>query len=87
VAAAEHTEQTLARHLGRAEATAEDAANAEQAVRDGVDPDLAFPTTPGSLCSWCDFRRSCPAGVDAPAREPWAAVLRPSVPAGDDASA
>jgi hypothetical protein len=87
VAAHEHTEQTLGRHLSRAEATAADAANAEQAVRDGADPDVAFPTTPGSLCSWCDFKRSCPAGVDAPVREPWAGVLRTASMAGDDATA
>jgi putative RecB family exonuclease len=74
-AAHEHTEQSLARHLARAEATAEDALAAEQAVSEGADPDQAFPTTPGALCSWCDFRRTCPAGNSAPARQPWATMV------------
>jgi RecB family exonuclease len=76
VSAHEHTEDSLARHLGRAEAAARDIVAAQRAVADGDDPDRAFPTTPGSLCSWCDYRRTCPAGAEAPAREPWAAVAR-----------
>jgi RecB family exonuclease len=72
----EHTEESLGRHLGRAEATAADIVAAERAIAGGTDPDQAFPTTPGALCSWCDYRRSCPAGMDAPAKEPWAGVLR-----------
>jgi putative RecB family exonuclease len=74
VAAHEHSEQSLARQLDRAEATARDIQSAERAVAEGADPDDAFPVTPGSLCSWCDFRRACPVGADAPAREPWAGV-------------
>jgi RecB family exonuclease len=74
VAVAEHTDESLARHLRRAEQTAQDAIDAEQAVAQGADPDEAFPPTPGSLCSWCDFRRTCPAGASAPEREPWTAV-------------
>jgi RecB family exonuclease len=76
VATAEHTEESLARHLRRAEQTAQDAIDAAQAVAEGVDPDEAFPTTPGPICSWCDFRRTCPAGASAPEREPWAALER-----------
>ncbi len=75
VAVHEHTEQSLARHVARAEATAADARAAEQAVGAGADPDAAFPPAPGSLCSWCDFRRVCPAGAAAPAREAWAGLL------------
>jgi RecB family exonuclease len=74
VAAHEHTEESLARHLRRSEQTADDVIAAEQAVRDGADPDQAFPTAPGAICSWCDYRRVCPAGMDAPARDQWAAV-------------
>lgn len=76
VAAHEHTEQSLARHLRRAEQTATDAMAAEQAVRDGADPDAAFPTNAGSLCGWCDFRRVCPAGSSRTGQEPWAGLER-----------
>ena len=76
VAAHEHTEESIARQVGRAEGTAGDIIAAERAVADGADPDEAFPVTPGTLCSWCDFRRHCPAGAQAPARESWAGVER-----------
>lgn len=74
VAAHEHTDESLERAVARAEATGRDILAAEKAMGDGADPDAAFPTTPGSLCSYCDFRRVCPAGADAPVREPWSAV-------------
>lgn len=76
VAAHEHTEESLARHVARAEATARDIAAAERAVAEGGDPDQAFPVAPSPWCSWCDFRRICPAGAEATAKEPWAAVER-----------
>jgi len=76
VAAHEHTEESLQRQVTRAEGTARDIIAAEKAIAAGTDPDDAFPTRPGALCSWCDFRRVCPAGVDAPQREPWTAVAR-----------
>jgi RecB family exonuclease len=84
VAAHEHTEESLARQVRRAEAAAGDIVAAERAVAGGADPDEAFPTTPGSLCSWCDYRRQCPAGAGAPAKEPWAGLDRP--PPGDPAA-
>jgi putative RecB family exonuclease len=74
VAAHEHTEESLARQVARAEDTARDIVAAEKAVAAGGDPDVEFPTNPGTLCSWCDFRRSCPAGQEMQAKEPWAAV-------------
>jgi RecB family exonuclease len=76
VAAHEHTEESIARQVGRAEATARDIVAAEREVAGGADRDDAFPMQPGALCSWCDFRRVCPAGAQAPPREPWAAVSR-----------
>ena len=74
VAVHEHTAESLARQVSRAEDTARDIMAAEKAVAAGADPDTEFPTNPGSLCSWCDFRKSCPAGVEAASKEPWAAV-------------
>jgi putative RecB family exonuclease len=74
VAAHEHTDESLARAVERAEATGRDIIAAEAAVRNGADPDLAFPMAPGALCSYCDFRRVCPAGADAPVRQPWSGV-------------
>ncbi|GAA2641305.1 hypothetical protein Adu01nite_09290 [Paractinoplanes durhamensis] len=70
----EHTEESLARQVRRAEDTARDIMAAEKAVAAGADPDAEFPTNPGSLCSWCDFRKTCPAGLEAPAKEPWTSV-------------
>ncbi|HET8682097.1 MAG TPA: PD-(D/E)XK nuclease family protein [Micromonosporaceae bacterium] len=74
VIAHEHTPESLARHVRRAEETAGDIVAAERVVADGGDPDQAFPTAPGVRCSWCDYRRVCPDGVGAPPREPWAAL-------------
>ncbi|MEV4513479.1 PD-(D/E)XK nuclease family protein [Dactylosporangium sp. NPDC049525] len=77
VAAHDHTDESLARHLRRAEATAADITAADAALAAGTPADEAFPVAPGAQCSWCDFRRSCPAGVEAAAKDPWTAVDRP----------
>jgi RecB family exonuclease len=74
VAAHEHTDESLARQVRRAEETAQDIMAAEKAVAGGADADAEFPTNPGSLCGWCDFRKVCPAGQELPAKESWAAV-------------
>ncbi len=76
VAAHEHTEESLGRHLRRAEDTAADIVAAEAAVAGGASADEAFAPTPGTWCSWCDFKKSCPAGAEAQTREPWAAMER-----------
>jgi putative RecB family exonuclease len=78
VAEHEHTEESLARHVARSEATARDIRAAERAMATGTDPDTAYPTVAGAQCSWCDFRKVCPVGVTAPVKEPWAGVLRDS---------
>lgn len=76
-AAFEHTEASLAGHVGRAEDTAADILRAGAATAAGAGPDDAYPPLPGSRCGWCDFRRHCPEGRRAAAaREPWAG-LRP----------
>jgi putative RecB family exonuclease len=77
VAAHEHTDESLARHVHRAEQTADDIVAAQKRVAAGDDPDAAFPPTPGAICGWCDFRRVCPAGAQRPGHEPWTAVERP----------
>jgi putative RecB family exonuclease len=74
VAAHEHSEESLNRQVARAEDTARDIVAAEKAVAAGADPDDEFPTNPGTLCSWCDFRRHCPAGAEVVAKEPWSSV-------------
>jgi RecB family exonuclease len=71
----EHTEESLARHVGRAEDTGADIVAATAPVAAGGSTEDAFPPRTGSHCGWCDFRRHCPEGQRAaPAREPWAAL-------------
>jgi hypothetical protein len=78
VAGHDHTVESLARQLTRAEETARDIMAAERAVADGADADEAFPVAPSPRCGWCDFRRHCPTGAQAPGKEPWAAMDRPA---------
>lgn len=75
IVAAEHTEDTIARHVRRAESVAADAVAATEALTAGGSADQAFPPRPGTLCSWCDFRALCPEGQGAgQARQPWDAL-------------
>lgn len=76
VAAHEHTDESLQRHVTRAEDTARDITAAERRMAAGESPDDAFPTAPSARCGWCDFRRVCPVGAEAPDREPWESVQR-----------
>ena len=75
VLAWEHTDDTLARHLRRAEGIAAECADADQAFRGGLPAeryDEVFPPRTGPGCGWCDFRRHCPEGQAAStARKPW----------------
>ena len=70
-----HTDESLARHLGRAEGIAEECAAADERMRDGLPVDRydeVFPPRPGPSCGWCDYRRHCPEGAAAAsARRPW----------------
>ncbi|MCP2168802.1 PD-(D/E)XK nuclease superfamily protein [Goodfellowiella coeruleoviolacea] len=73
VAAWEHTDESLARHVARAEQAAEELGLATDTLAAGGDPDVLFPASPGRHCSWCDFRRGCAEGrAAAPDLEPWA---------------
>jgi putative RecB family exonuclease len=75
VAAFEHTDESLARHLARAESTADDIGAAVDTLASGADADDVFPPTPRPSCSWCDFRSHCPEGQAAsPELDPWAGL-------------
>ena len=81
VAAYEHSEQSLARHLARADDIGGEAARAGQQWRDSLADraddaaagdadaidavDAVFPARPASSCAWCDFRAACPEGEQA----------------------
>ncbi len=73
VAAWEHTDESLARHLGRVEEAADELQLATDTLAAGGDPELLFPPRTGPRCSWCDLRRSCPQGqAAAPELASWA---------------
>jgi hypothetical protein len=75
VASFEHTDESLARHLARAEATADDIQAATDTLASGAPADAVFPPNPGPTCSWCDFRQHCPEGQDASQPiDPWAGL-------------
>ena len=90
VASWEHTDETLQRHLRRAERIAGECADADDAFRnrlkvpsprtpegvvDHTPYDEVFPANPGTLCGWCDYARHCPEGRQAaPRKDPWAAL-------------
>jgi RecB family exonuclease len=78
VLAWEHTPESLARHLRRAEEIATDCAEADEKMRGGLKPDKideVFPPVPSPGCGWCDFLRHCPEGqAVAIARKPWDAL-------------
>jgi RecB family exonuclease len=75
VATFEHTDESLARHIERAEASADDIVAATDTLAAGAHPDDVFPPRPGPGCSWCDFRRHCPEGQLASIdRAPWSAL-------------
>ncbi|HUR51973.1 MAG TPA: PD-(D/E)XK nuclease family protein [Mycobacteriales bacterium] len=74
----EHTEESLERHVGRAEAIAAEA-SAAATVED-------YPARPSSLCAWCDFARHCPEGREASGgpQKPWAGLAQERSPLEDE---
>jgi RecB family exonuclease len=73
----EHTDEALQRHLTRVLAIAEEMRAAEgQAIPAApAQEQVAFPTKPGPLCGWCDFRSLCPQGAQASSEQlPWAGL-------------
>ena len=76
VLAWEHTPESLARQLGRAEDIAAECADADDrykaAAAGGPSADDIFQPRPGPGCGWCDYRAHCPEGSAAAAqRRPW----------------
>ncbi|MEP6853737.1 MAG: PD-(D/E)XK nuclease family protein [bacterium] len=75
VAAIDHSDESLARHVARAESTAADIVAATDTLAAGAAPDDVFPPAPGPSCSWCDVRRHCPEGRAASqTRSPWSGL-------------
>ena len=78
VAAFDHTDQSLARHIERAEATSDDIVAATDTLAAGAHADEVFPPRPGPGCSWCDFRRHCPEGqLASTERTSWSGLDEP----------
>jgi RecB family exonuclease len=62
----DHTEESLARHLSRAERIATEASAARELAPEEFEPRV------GPSCAWCDFARHCPEGRTAfPSRRSW----------------
>ncbi|HEX3650096.1 MAG TPA: PD-(D/E)XK nuclease family protein [Pseudonocardiaceae bacterium] len=77
VAVWDHTDESLERHVRRAQEAAGDLTVATERLADGAAPDDVFPPSVGWHCSWCDFRRHCPEGqAAAPELQPWALLSR-----------
>jgi RecB family exonuclease len=70
----EHTDESLARHVRRAEAIAGEATAAAGTGN--------YPARPSSLCAWCDFARHCPEGLEASGgpKRPWAGLAEERAP-------
>ena len=72
----EHTDESLARQLGRAEAIADEivvaSSRTDESEADG------YPARPGGQCGWCSLRAHCAEGqAAAPARDPWDGIGDP----------
>ncbi|MCU1622819.1 MAG: hypothetical protein JWL79_1664 [Frankiales bacterium] len=73
----EHSEESLQRHVGRAEAIAAEISAATD-----------YPARPSTLCGWCDFVRVCPTGMAASGgpHKPWAGLAEELAPLDDEAA-
>jgi RecB family exonuclease len=71
----EHTQESLLRHLRRAEEVAAECAEADERMRAPLPPekyDEVFPPRPSPACGWCDYLRHCQEGQTiAVPRRPW----------------
>ncbi|HWC33760.1 MAG TPA: PD-(D/E)XK nuclease family protein [Mycobacteriales bacterium] len=86
----EHTEESLARQLGRAESIGVEAADTHAALAAAGDQPEAlealFPTRSGPHCGWCDYLDHCPTGKQAATQRvrSWAGLAPEIVPTVDD---
>jgi RecB family exonuclease len=86
VLAWEHTPESLARQLDRAQDIAAECASADEAFRGAsgaggknAGHDETFPARAGTWCGWCDYRARCPEGdAAAVSRRPWDGLEEPS---------
>ncbi len=75
VAGWDHTEESLAELLARAERLAGELQAATDAFAESGDVEELFPPRTGRHCSQCDFRAHCPEGRQAaPEVPPWASL-------------
>jgi RecB family exonuclease len=78
VLAWEHTDESLRRHLRRAEDVAAECADADERMRAPLPSekyDEVFPPQPRPACGWCDYLRNCPEGQTAASpHRPWDAL-------------
>ena len=81
----DHTQESLDRQLGRAEAIAAECADADERYRDqkaagaAGAADEVFPPRPSPGCGWCDYRPLCPEGRAASVhRRPWEGLQEPA---------
>ena len=88
VLAAEHTPESLDRHLRRAETIASECADADEQMRAGLPPDRydeVFPPVTKPACGWCDYLRHCPEGrAAAVTRRSWDGLADLDTPASGD---
>ena len=74
----EHSDESLARQIRRADSLAAELAGLDERHKQGMteaEADEAFPAQLGPLCGWCDFNRVCTAARSVvPRKDPWAAV-------------
>lgn len=82
VVGVEHSDDSLDRHLRRAEDLAIEAQRAQRRLADGAgsdEIDRIFPARPGPGCGWCDVAGLCPEGQRAAPAQPAWAGLDPAV--------
>ena len=73
----QHTEESLAAHLRRADAVAAELAVVDERFGAGMsqeEADETFPARVADRCGWCEFRSGCAPGRAVPPKQPWAAL-------------